>query len=219
MAGRLNISDHKGLQWLLEALDLQILPEHFTARFNVAPLSALWGLTLSRGQAIATPMQWGFIPPWAKPGQFPRPLTVARAETIHERPSFRPLIRRYRGLLPINGFYEWSGRGNNRVPHYICDVQQPALAVATLCQMHGDGYHQCCVITTRATDPMSSIHKRQPLLISREQLSDWLLNDTPAAIEQYLMPTDLPNLRIQAISDYVNTVTNEGSDCLQPRAC
>ena len=36
-----------------------------------------------------------------------RPLFNARAETVHQLPSFRPPFRERRCLIPANGFYGW----------------------------------------------------------------------------------------------------------------
>ena len=74
MCGRMNISDHEGIQWLLEQLGLSLPEEKFTPKYNVSPTAALWGVGVVRQAITLEPMQWGFIPPWAKEGVFKKPL-------------------------------------------------------------------------------------------------------------------------------------------------
>ncbi len=211
MAIRLNVSIHADLQWLLDSLGLQLRREHFTPHYNVRPLSAVWGVTRSNQGAQLAPMQWGFIPPWAKDGQFRRPLTIARAETIYEKPSFRSLITRYRGFLPVNGFYEWRRGNAGRAAHYIKGPDR-AMALATLFQMHGDGYQQCCVISTRSQSAMRAIHERQPVVIPLDRLDDWLFNDRPDAVRELLNAQT--SLQLQALENYVDDPSNDGPECL-----
>ena len=218
MCGRMNISDHEGIQWLLEQLGL-VLPEaQFTPKFNVSPTAAIWGLSVTRAALTLEPMQWGFVPPWAKEGQFKRPLFNARAETLWEKPSFKNLIRRYRGIVPVNGFYEWNraSRGDSRQAHYITVDGAPAMALAALIQMHGDGYKQCCLITTESNDQMRAVHNRQPIIIAPDKIEAWIENDDADFINDCLTPIDSGSFNITQVSDYVNNARNDGPECLAP---
>jgi len=214
MCGRMNISDHEGIQWLLEQLGLVLPQDRFTPKYNVSPTAALWGLSQAQGELSLEPMQWGFVPPWAKEGQFKRPLFNARAETVWEKPSFRSLIRRYRGIVPINGFYEWSRSGSSRQAHHITGDGAPAMALAAVIQMHSDGYKQCCLITTEACEQMQAVHNRQPVVIEPDNIEEWIASDDADFINACLKPTTA--FSIVEVSDYVNNARNDGPDCLQP---
>lgn len=213
MAICLNISNLPDLQSLLDDLGLQLPPAHFTPHYNVRPHSAVWGVTRTNQGAVLSPMQWGFIPPWAKDGQFRRPLTIARAETLHEKPSFRNLITRYRGLLPINGFYEWHRGPCGRSAHYVT-ASGSGMALATICQMHGDGYQQCCVITRKSRGAMSEIHAREPVALPSDRLSDWLFDDRPAQVSRLL--DSQTKLAITALANFIDDPANDGPECLTP---
>ncbi|OED39193.1 hypothetical protein AB833_16815 [Chromatiales bacterium (ex Bugula neritina AB1)] len=215
MCGRMNISDHEGVQWLLNELGLILPEDKFTPKYNIAPTSAVWGLAISRTALSLEPMQWGYIPSWAKEGQFKRPLFNARAESIWEKPSFRNLIRRYRGVIPANGFYEWRRKGKERVAHYISLKDKPAMALGAIMQVHADGYRQCCLITTESNAEMQSIHHRQPVIIDPGSMESWLTNDKPDEINRQLTPLADGNFEIRQVSDYVNNARNEGPECLQ----
>ncbi len=215
MCGRMNISDHEGIQWLLNELGLILPEEKFTPKYNVAPTAALWGVALSRTALTLEPMQWGYIPPWAKEGQFKRPLFNARAESVWEKPSFKNLIRRYRGIVPANGFYEWRRKGKERVAHHITLKDSPAMALGAIIQVHADGYMQCCLITTESNAEMQSIHHRQPVVIEPDKMEAWLSNDSPENINQQLAPLTDNRFNIREIGDYVNNARNDGPQCLE----
>lgn len=214
MCGRMNISDHEGIQWLLDQLGLILPEEKFSPKYNVSPTSALWAIAVSRTATTLEPMQWGFIPPWAKDGQFKRPLFNARSETIWEKPSFKNLIRRYRGIVPINGFYEWQRSGNSKIPNYIALKEAPSMGLAAIIQTHADGYGQCCLITTEANSQMQEIHHRQPVIIQPQDMDAWLNDDKAEHVNQCMQPLPAGAFSIREISDYVNNARNDGPQCL-----
>lgn len=218
MCGRMNISDHEGIQWLLDQLGLVLPEDQFTPKFNVSPTSAVWGVLISRTATTLEPMQWGFVPPWAKEGQFKRPLFNARGETIWEKPSFKNLIKRYRGIVPVNGFYEWQKQGNSRLANYITLKESPAMGMAAIIQGHSDGYSQCCLITTDANSQMQEVHNRQPVIINPDNMDAWLNDDKVERINEYMEPLASGTFDIKEISDYVNNARNDGPDCLNDRA-
>ena len=215
MCGRMNISDHEGIQWLLDQLGLVLPEEQFTPKYNVSPTAAVWGILVSRTATTLEPMQWGFIPPWAKEGQFKRPLFNARSETIWEKPSFKNLIRRYRGIVPINGFYEWQRRGDSRIANYITLKDSQAMGLAAIIQTHSDGYGQCCLITTDANSQMQDVHNRQPVIIKPEDMDAWLNDDNETNVNRCLEGLPDGAFDIRPISDYVNNARNDGPQCLQ----
>ncbi len=218
MCGRMNISDHEGIQWLLDHLGLVLPEERFTPKYNVSPTAAIWGVLVSRTATTLEPMQWGFVPPWAKEGQFKRPLFNARSETIWEKPSFKNLIRRYRGIVPVNGFYEWQKKGNSRLANYISLKDAPAMGLGAIIQTHSDGYSQCCLITADANSQMQDVHNRQPVIINADNMDEWLNGEKEDQINQLMQPLPAGVFEIREISDYVNNARNDGPDCLNDRA-
>lgn len=215
MCGRMNISDHEGIQWLLDQLGLNLAEEKFTPKYNVSPTAAIWGVAVVRHAVTLEPMQWGYIPPWAKEGVFKRPLFNARSETIWEKPSFKNLIRRYRAVVPVNGFYEWARKGKEKEAHYISLEDKPAMALAAIVQTHTDGYLQCCLITTDANAQMQGIHHREPVIIAPENVEEWLTNDKQTFLDKCMAQNETPALSIKKISGYVNNSRHDGPECLE----
>jgi putative SOS response-associated peptidase YedK len=60
-------------------------------------------------------LRWGLVPPWAKSLDVGVKMINARAESVHEKPSYRRPFATSRCLLPADGYYEWGrpaeGRG------------------------------------------------------------------------------------------------------------
>ncbi|MGB5517973.1 MAG: SOS response-associated peptidase family protein, partial [Gammaproteobacteria bacterium] len=100
MCGRIDAHDPIGVNNLVSVLDVVIPKDRFPPRYNIAPSATLTTVCYKVGFEVAD-MHWGIVPHWARPGQFERPLINARAETIHEKPSFRKLIAHTRVIVPV----------------------------------------------------------------------------------------------------------------------
>lgn len=53
-------------------------------------------------------LRWGLVPSWAKSPEVGVKLINARAETVHEKPSFRRALAARRCLIPADGYFEWG---------------------------------------------------------------------------------------------------------------
>jgi len=186
MSSRLNISDHAGVALLLNELGLQLDEDKFWPRYNVSPMTALWGIYGEFEKAKLSPVEWALIPPWAKPGQFKRPLTIARAETVWERASFKNLIRRYRCIIPANGFYAFNRKKNQRRAWHISGDTPHALALAGIRQYSADGIMQICLLTTDEDGALAGVDDRVPVIIERDQLKTWLNTEERSSIDAML---------------------------------
>lgn len=90
-------------------------------RYNIAPSQAVATVRSApsgSGREVAL-LRWGLIPSWSKDSSIGNRLINARAETAHEKPSFRNAFKRHRCLIPANGFYEWQRRERGKQPFYI----------------------------------------------------------------------------------------------------
>jgi len=215
MCGRINVSDHQGVQELLNWLNIPLHPNQFESRFNIAP-SAILNTIFASPTPSLVPMEWGIIPPWAKPNQFNRPLANARAETIWEKPSFKSLIKTNRTIIPVNGFYEWQRTNSTKKPFYIHASESNALALGAIYQITPDKKYQCCVVTTAANQTMSTVHDRMPVILSPEVMKDWLFSNDTEHLNQLMLPCADNKVTITPVSPYVNNARNEGPQCLAP---
>lgn len=214
MCGRVNVYDHSGIQSLLEQLGVPIWPQ-VKPRYNIAPTQNLDGLIRTKDGIQHEQFVWGFVPPWAKPGQFKSPLINARSETIYEKASFKNLIKRQRTVLPVNGFYEWQRSGGQKKPYYIFPAQDEVFFIAGIYQHIAENQSACCLITTSANARMQQIHSRMPAIIQAEDIESWLHDDSTECVESLMQPSDPDFLDQYEVSSYVNNARNEGEQCMR----
>ena len=91
-------------------------------RYNIAPSQPVEIVRLSpaTGKPELVPVKWGLVPSWAKDPAIGNRMINARAETAHEKPSFRAAFKHRRCVIPATGFYEWQARGKGpKQPYHI----------------------------------------------------------------------------------------------------
>src|ERR1035437_7175765 len=106
MCGRFALSDTQQLSLRFDVApgdERSLLP-----RYNIAPTQAIPVVVSAEHARVLRFMRWGLRPSWKRAvGRSPDPIN-ARAETLIERPMFRPLLAARRCLIPSDGFYEWK---------------------------------------------------------------------------------------------------------------
>jgi putative SOS response-associated peptidase YedK len=118
-------------------------------------------------------LKWGLVPSWAKVPDGAAKMINARAETVHEKPTFKRPFAARRCLVPADGYYEWvTGKDERQLeergkrkrprkqPYYVTPVDGSVMAMAGLFEFWRDrtlpdGHPQawwatCTVITTEA---------------------------------------------------------------------
>jgi putative SOS response-associated peptidase YedK len=118
-------------------------------------------------------LRWGLVPSWAKAPDGGPPLINARAETVHEKPSFKRALTARRCLVPADGYFEWvtgaeeraleeKGRGKRarKQPYFVTPADGSVFAMAGLYEFWRDRtlpddhprawWATCAVITTAA---------------------------------------------------------------------
>lgn len=173
-------------------------------------------------------LRWGLIPAWAKDMKIGNRLINARAETVHEKPSFRRAFAKRRCLLPADGFFEWyaieqaEGRKPQKQPFYIRPRDGSVMAMAGLYELwkspEDEWVWTCTVITTEATDEVGRIHDRMPMVVAPESWAAWLdpeLTDVEQ-VRGLLVPAMDGSMEAYPVSKAVNNVKNNGPQLIQP---
>ncbi len=145
-------------------------------------------------------LNWGLAVSWDS-----KPLINARAETLSEKPSFRPLLEN-RCLVPATAYFEWRKHHRNRLKNRIRPRRQGAFAFAAL--RDADRF---VIITCRPIASITHIHDRMPVILDPESTATWL---DPAAhfseISQLLTPP------MQTALEFDETPRNQGDLFDQP---
>jgi putative SOS response-associated peptidase YedK len=154
--------------------------------WNIAPGQQISAVIRQKGQNIIESFLWGLIPSWAKDPSIGNKLINARAESIHERPSFRDAFKKKRCLIIVDGFYEWKKEGKRKIPLYFYLKSGKPFGLAGLHEswMSPDRkqINTCTIITTQANSLISPIHDRMPVIIPKAQEKIWLDERTDKSI-------------------------------------
>ena len=137
--------------------------------YNICPSENINVVVSSLDHRKLGQMRWGFIPHWYKLMKDGPLLFNARAETLAEKPAFRDTSHKRRCLIPADGFYEWQKlEGSNSKPFYVKRSDRRQMIFAGIWQYWGSWKNRiptCTILTVPASEQISEIHHRMPLLI------------------------------------------------------
>ena len=174
--------------------------------FNICPSENISVLVSNSGKRKLGQMRWGFVPHWCNSVADGPLLFNARAETLAEKPAFRDACRKRRCLIPADGFYEWEKKvGSKSKPFYVRRSDRQQMIFAGIWQFSGDSEDRiptCTIITVPASEQISGIHNRMPLLIDPSDWAGWL-GERQGIKAAKLMKTP-PHIELEVVN-----VTNE----------
>ena len=178
--------------------------------FNISPgQEAAVIKKYSNGRALELG-SWSIFPSWARDKEGFRPLHNTRLESL-VKPYFKRLISTNRLLVPCSYFYEWSkSEENKKVPYCFKLKDENEL-------MYFAGVfdnNQFSIITREADGENSKIHHRQPLIINKSKINDYLnLKNNAQEILQSIKP---PDLNFYQIGLEINNPKNNFKELINP---
>ena len=198
-------------------------PSDMPKRYNIAPGQPIIALA-NNAQKQAVAFKWGLIPSWSKDPKIGNKLINARAETLHEKPSFRSAFKRRRCLIPTTGFYEWQKHpdGKTKIPMLITLTSQEPFAFAGLWEHwaspEGDEIETCSIITTEPNTLMANIHNRMPVILPIKTYEQWLdpTEKRPEELQTLLAPYPAEEMSAHPVSSLVNNPMHDTADCITP---
>ena len=152
-------------------------------------------------------LKWGIIPSWAKQNDF-KALINARLETIDEKVSFKKLIKMQRCVVVADGFYEWKRTKDNKIPYYFFRNDKKTIFIAAI---YDEG--QFCMITEEASQNISEIHHRQPVILYEKDIDKYLNIEHFGST--FLKECNKVSLTFHEISKDVNKPTNNSASLIQ----
>ncbi len=167
-------------------------------------------------------LQWGLVPFWADDPDIGSNLINARAETVHEKPSFRDAYQKRRCIIPASGFYEWKSENGAKQPYYIKPENDTLFGFAGLWESWEDeekdrSIHSCAIITTTPNRLMKSIHNRMPVILPPTRYDPWLDPDEdPDSLSSFMTPCQSDRLEAYPVSSDVNNPENDDRSCIEP---
>lgn len=218
MCGRFTLATEDSI--ILDRFQLTDIPK-ITPRYNIAPTQEVLAVINDNETNRAGEMQWGLIPSWAKDKNIGNKMINARAETLHEKKSFKKLLERRRCLIIGDSFFEWKKEGKIKKPFRIQLKNGEPFAFAGLWdrwERDKETIVSCTVITTEPNELMSKIHNRMPVILTREHEEAWLdRNNTDVTFLQGLLnPYSQDKMNYYEVSNVVNSPQNDLLDCIKP---
>ena len=178
--------------------------------FNISPgQEAAVIKKYSNGRALELG-SWSIFPSWAKDKEGFRPLHNTRLESL-VKPYFKRLISTNRLLIPCSYFYEWSkSEENKKVPYcFKLKDDNDLMYFAGVFENN-----QFSIITREADSENSKIHHRQPLIINKSKINDYLNLKNNA--QEILQSIKSPDLNFYQIGLEINNPKNNFKELINP---
>lgn len=183
MCGRYYVDDEtsREIEKIVRNLDQKLKMERTK---DVYPSQQATVLMKDNLQLTADQMQWGF------PGYGGKGLLInVRAEGVLEKKTFRDSVLHRRCIIPAKGFYEWNKRKEKFTFRRTDDASVLYMAG---CYRAYEGQNRFVILTTQANNSVATVHERMPLILERQEMEDWVMED--GAVEFILRKTP-PMLR------------------------
>lgn len=197
-------------------------PAALEPRYNIAPSQFIVTLRAADSGGLEPALlKWGLVPSWARDPGIGNRMINARAETVHEKPSFRAAFKRRRCVILTDGFYEWRREGDHKTPYFITMGNSRPFAMAGLWEhwQGGDGteLQTCTIITTAANKIMRPLHDRMPVILSPDQATRWCGRDSDEReVAKALLAANANAAMLYwPVSTVVNNPGNDGADLVQ----
>jgi putative SOS response-associated peptidase YedK len=200
---------------MIEYFGLASPPER-SPRYNIAPTQPVLAIRSGAdGHPAWAWFRWGLVPSWAKdPSDAARRIN-ARSETVASVPSFRAAFRHRRCLIPVTGFYEWSGSTKHRQAWLFRLAGGGPFALAGLWERWENAagvLETCTVLTTAASALVGRVHDRMPVILDPADHGRWLGKGG----EDLLVPFPAERMDCIAVGPAVNRSTYDGPECIVP---
>lgn len=211
MCGRYSLSKSK--IELEERFQAEMLAD-FKPRYNVAPTQLVPVITSDSPKGFSF-FYWGITPDFGQNKPVSQKLINAKAETVHEKISFKNSFQQRRCLIPADGFYEWKRLGKKtKIPYRFTLREEEIFSFAGIWEEYetvtGEIQHTFLILTTSPNEVVADVHDRMPLILSRESEKKWLDKySSEAELMNLLKPYPAELMLNYTVSPLVNSVQND----------
>jgi putative SOS response-associated peptidase YedK len=142
-------------------------------------------------------MKWGLVPVWAKEPRVKGSTINARAATIHELPTYKVPFKRWRGIVIVDGFYEWREEDGIKVPYRFSVKDDELFGLGAVYSVWYDKTRPeapplltYSIITLAPNELVKEVHtKAMPFIVPMEREAAWLGKNTDEALLHAMMET------------------------------
>jgi putative SOS response-associated peptidase YedK len=205
MCGRYTLAPEA--EELVDAFGVPGLTFDYAPRYNIAPGQQAPVIAEdARGRRMGL-LTWGLAPNWMDdPGSG---FINARAESVHEKASFREAFEHRRCLVPADGFYEWKREGGAKIPHWLHPAEGGLVSFAGIWERWArpgaEPRHTFAILTTEANAEARVIHDRTPVVVEESEREVWLARSSDLdAVRPLLRPPRDGTFASHRVSTRVN---------------
>lgn len=182
MCGRYYVDDEtvREVEKIVRSLDQKL---QVSGKKDVYPSSMTAVLKPESTQIGLGQMKWGF------PGFKGKELLInARAESVLEKRTFQDSIRHRRCVIPAKGFYEWNSK-KEKFQFERVDQKQILFMAGCFQRFHEE--ERFVILTTQANVSVLPVHHRMPLILEKEEIENWILDDKSVEFILHKSPPEL----------------------------
>ncbi|WP_420429104.1 SOS response-associated peptidase [Kordiimonas sp.] len=187
---------------LYSLTDPDMVPNSHKANLNAAPTSVLPILINEGGESKVVQARWWFHVDWAKAFDHSAKYAMfnARTDRLKDSRAYRPAFERgQRCLVPVNGFYEWTGPKGDR-QCWLIDIEEDwSFSLAGLYNRHENMFdkdgmpveYTFTLFTTEPNESFKAYHNRMARPVPQHDYYYWM--DPTLSTEQafdFLRPMD-----------------------------
>ncbi|MCC6982034.1 MAG: SOS response-associated peptidase [Bauldia sp.] len=194
-------------------------------RYNGAPAQDLMVVRKhpKTGDRVLDMLRWGLIPYWVEDPKGGRKPILARSESAPTSPTFRGALEKRRGILPVDGFFEWKGEkgAKNRQPYAVMMKDRSPFGIAVIWENWKDPSTEAwlrtfAVLTCPSNALMATIHDRMPVILEPGDYDRWLGADPD--VEALMVPYASEKMMLYPVSTAVNSYLNDTPEVMEPLA-
>ncbi len=145
----------------------------------------------------------------------------SRLEDIDQKKTFITALDHGRCIIPLDGYYEWVSNDKQKIPYRITLPEGELFSVAGLVReerdKEGNVVQKLSIVTLQATEDISMLHDRMPLILTKEEETMWLNDDFDPDWKLYF--ADIKRVlskKYYKVSDRINSVSNNDADLIKP---
>jgi putative SOS response-associated peptidase YedK len=186
----------------------------YRARYNLAPTQRHVIICEDGDNRTLVAARWGL----SSRGRVPMMINL-RAERIRVG-GYRALFESRRCLIPVDGFYEWTGSPGQRKPIRFHRPDGGLLYFAGVFEVDdvvADELPRFAVLTTAPNELVAPIHNRMPAVVAPESVEEWLRSEAPS-IKSLLGPAPIDLLVASPASERANSARNDDPTLFQAGA-
>lgn len=222
MCGRYGFTDPSKIKDRFEIENPKDLSD-LKPRYNIAP--SQWLPVITKNQVTnhnrVELMKWGLLPSWSSDPRKANMMINARAETIHQKPSYQKPLRFQRCLIPVTHFFEWKQTKEGKVPYLIRLKNAEMFSFAGVYDVNekveDKPVKTYTIITTEPNELVEPIHNRMPVILKKTTENIWLdptITD-PENLLGLLVPFSAGLMEAYPVFSTVNDPANDYSDVIK----